>query len=69
MDSGCRASTNNNGYFATFDSVESSILSTADLYIRKYAGKPPDEITRVYAGNPQSKGYWTAIRACYGMKE
>ena len=52
-------------YFAKFDTVEDSIWSLVSLYTRKYAGQSPEDITRVYAGNPQSGGYWKAINSCY----
>ena len=68
VESACAKSLNSNGHFASFESVEDSILAISDLYVRKYAGKSPDQITKMYAGNPQSEGYWTAIRACYGIQ-
>ena len=52
-------------YFAKFATVQDSIDSMVSLYTRKYAGKNPSDITRVYAGNPQSGGYWKAIDSCY----
>lgn len=54
-----------NGYFASYDSLRDGMRACVDLYARKYQGAHPDTITRVWAGNPQSQGYWTAIRSCY----
>lgn len=54
-----------NAYFAKFNNIEDSVLSLVSLYTRKYAGKSPDDITRIYAGNPQSSGYWKAVDSCY----
>ena len=66
VESECVQDANYSGAgFARFDSVEDSILSLVSLYTRKYAGKSPEEITRIYAGNPRSPGYWQAIEACY----
>lgn len=61
----CVQSSNNNGWFAKFDDLETGVYASVDLYVRKYMGKSPDEITAVWAGSPQSGGYWQAIRACY----
>ena len=68
VPSACAASLNGNGHFASFDSVDDSIIALADLYVRKYAGRSPDDITRIYAGNPQSSEYWKAVRSCYNLQ-
>jgi len=65
VPSECVQSLNSNGYFARYENVHDSIRSLGNLYVRKYAGRTPNSITKVYAGNPQSKGYWEAIQKCY----
>ena len=54
-----------NGDFASFSTIQDGIDACVDLYARRFAGKMPDEITRIWAGNPESKGYWQAISACF----
>ena len=56
-----------NGYFAKFDDLETGIEANVDLYVRKYMGKTPEAITRIWAGSPQSKEYWDAIKSCYQL--
>ena len=54
-----------NGHFQSFASLEDGVRQNVSLYIRRYAGRTPDETTRIWAGNPQSQGYWKDIRECY----
>ena len=54
-----------NGYFSHFNSMEDGIVACIDLYIRKYSGKTPDELTKIFAENPESRGYWESVRSCY----
>ena len=53
------------GSFSAFQTLEEGVRQNVALYIRKYAGKAPDEVTRVWAGSPRSEGYWKDIRSCY----
>lgn len=62
---GTRCIESANGSFSAFSSLEDGTRTIVSLYVRKYAGKTPDDITRIWAGNPKSKQYWADIRNCY----
>lgn len=53
------------GKFSSFQTLEEGVRQTVALYVRKYAGKAPNDITRVWAGNPKTKGYWEDIQRCF----
>jgi hypothetical protein len=55
-------------YMSRFPDQRTGIFACVELYARKYAGKSADAITYQWAGNPESDGYWTAIRSCYNTK-
>ena len=55
---------NNNGTFAKFPDIRTGILANVDLYVRKYMGRSPSEITRVWA-QTKSGGYFNSINECY----
>lgn len=65
-ESSCVASPGN-GHFAKFSTLEDGIYANVDLWNRKYRGKSADAIARIWAGCPQSKAYWDALRGCHGL--
>ena len=64
----CVASVNNNGHFASFATLKDGIYANVDLWNRLYRGKGADNIARIWAGCPQTKAYWDALRSCSGLQ-
>ncbi|QGH72441.1 MAG: hypothetical protein [Siphoviridae sp. ctpQM7] len=54
-----------NGSFSSFKTLRDGTYAGVALYVKKYAGRHHESIVRIWAGNPQSKGYWEGVRSCF----
>lgn len=53
-----------NAYFEKFPNQEQGIYANVDLYVRKYMGRSPDDITWTWA-RAKSGSYYESLRACF----
>ena len=54
-----------NGSFAAFNTLRDGTYAGVSLYVKKYAGRHHASIVKMWAGNPQSQGYWDGVKSCF----